>query len=33
MEIYRIEVMPLGTNCYLAYDADTKEHSCTIERA
>lgn len=25
MEIYRIEVMPLGTNCYLAYDPDTKE--------
>lgn len=25
MEIYRIEVMPIGTNCYLAYDKDTKE--------
>ena len=25
MEIYRIEVMPLGTNCYLVYDGDTKE--------
>ena len=25
MEIYRIEVMPLGTNCYIAYDNDTKE--------
>ena len=25
MEIYRIEVMPLGTNCYLGYDGDTKE--------
>lgn len=25
MEIYRMEVMPLGTNCYLVYDGDTKE--------
>lgn len=24
MEVYRMEVMPLGTNCYIAYDADTK---------
>ena len=27
MEIYRIEVMPLGTNCYLVYDGDTKLYS------
>lgn len=25
MEIYRIEVMPIGTNCYLVYDKETKE--------
>ena len=25
MEVYRMEVMPLGTNCYIAFDADTKE--------
>ena len=25
MEIYRVEVMPLGTNCYLVYDQNTKE--------
>lgn len=25
MEIIRIEVMPLGTNCYLAYDESTRE--------
>lgn len=25
MEVYRLEVMPLGTNCYLAYDENTKD--------
>lgn len=25
MEVYKTEVMPLGTNCYFAYDKDTKE--------
>lgn len=25
MEVYRMEVAPLGTNCYIAYDVDTKE--------
>lgn len=25
MEIYRVEVRPIGTNCYLVYDPDTKE--------
>lgn len=25
MEVFKVEVMPLGTNCYLAYDKDTKE--------
>ena len=25
MEVYRLEVMPLGTNCYLVYDENTKD--------
>lgn len=25
MEVYRMEVMPLGTNCYFAYDENTKD--------
>lgn len=25
MEVFKVEVMPLGTNCYLAYDKETKE--------
>ncbi|MDO4542547.1 MAG: MBL fold metallo-hydrolase [Bacillota bacterium] len=25
MDVYKVEVMPIGTNCYLAMDKDTKE--------